>query len=77
MNNARSEFILFSNRVLVSKYIASEININGDAVGRSPEIKYLWAWLDSEFMLKTHVKRKCAIAMTNLQRIKTLGSTLW
>ena len=67
MNNAKSEFILFSSRALVSKCISSEININGEAVGRSPEIKYLGAWLDSELTLKSHVKRKCAIAMTNLQ----------
>ena len=52
MNNVKSEFILFGNRVLVSKCISSEININGEAVGRSPEIKYLGAWLDSELSLK-------------------------
>ena len=43
MNNVKSEFILFGNTVLVSKYISSEININAEAVGRSPEIKYLGA----------------------------------
>ena len=72
MNSAKSEFIIFGNRVLVSKYIPGELNINGEAAGRSHEIKYLGAWLDSELTLKTHVKRKCAMAMTNLQRIKNI-----
>ena len=40
MNNTKSEFILISNRVLVSKCISSEININGEPVGKSPEIRY-------------------------------------
>ena len=56
MNNVKSEFIFFSNRVPVSKCISSEININGEAGGRSPEIKYLGAWLDSELTLKMHLK---------------------
>ena len=75
MNNAKSKFILFGNRVLVSKCISSETNINGEAVSRSPEIKVsgcnsYGAWIYSELMLKTHVKRKCSVAMINLQRIK-------
>ena len=47
MNNAKSEFIIFGTGVLVSKCISGELNINGDAVGRSSEIRYLGAWLDS------------------------------
>ena len=70
MNNAKSEFIIFGNRILVSKCISGELNINGEAVSRSHEIKYLRTWLDSDLNLKTHVKRKCAMAMTNHQRIK-------
>ena len=35
-------------------------------------MKYLGAWLDSELTLKTHVEKKCASAMLNLQRIKNI-----
>ena len=76
MDNAKSEFILFGNTILVSKCISSEVNINGEAVGRSHEIKYLGTWLDGELMLKTCVKRKCAISMTNLQIIKNIRKYL-
>ena len=76
MNNAKSEFIIFNNRVLVSKCISGKLNINGEAVSRSHEIKYLGAWLDSDLTLETHVKRKCAMAMTKLQRIKSIRKYL-
>ena len=56
MNNAKSEFIIFGNRVLVSKCISGKLNINGEAVGRSSEIRHLGAWLDRELTLKSHVK---------------------
>ena len=76
MNNAKSEFIIFSNRILVSKCISDKLNTNGEAVSTSHEIKYLGAWLDSECTLKTHAKRTCAMAITNLQRIKNISKYL-
>ena len=39
-------------------------------------MKYLGAWLDSELSLKTHVKKKCASAMLNLQMIKNIWEFL-
>ena len=60
----------------MSKCIPGKLNINGEAVSRCHEIKYLRAWLDSDLTLKTHVKRKCAMAMTNLQRVKSIRKYL-
>ena len=48
----------------------------GEIVNRSQIVKYLGAWLDSELSLKTHVKKKCASAMLNLQRIKNIWKFL-
>ena len=76
INNAKSEFIIFGNKVLVNKCISGELNINRETVSRSHEIRCLGAWLDSELTLKTHIKRKCAVAMIYLQRIKTIRKNL-
>ena len=72
MNNSKSEFIMFGNRIQTNKCDTSELNREGEAVHKSQIVKYLGAWLDSELTLKTHVKKKCASAMLNLQRIKNI-----
>ena len=54
----------------------SELNTEGEAAHKSQIEKYLGAWLDSELTLKTHVKKKCASAMLNLQRIKNIQKFL-
>ena len=51
MNNVKSEFIIFGNRVQVKKCILSELNID---VVRLQGIRYLGALLDSDLSLKTH-----------------------
>ena len=75
MNNSKSEFIIFGNSIQVSKCITREQNIEGDTVCRS-QFRYLGAWLDSDLTLKAHVKKKCATAMLNLQRIKNIQKYL-
>ena len=72
MNNSKSEFIIFGNKTQVDKCILDRFRIEDDIVNRSKTVKYLGAWLDRELTLKTHVKKKCASAMLNLQRIKNI-----
>ena len=43
MNNARSEFIIFGNKILVNKCISSELNINGETIIRFYKIRSLGA----------------------------------
>ena len=72
MNNSKSEFIIFGNRIQANKCDTNELNIEVEAVHKSQVVKYLGAWLDSYLTLKTHVKKKCASAMLNLQWIKNI-----
>ena len=76
MNNYNSKFRIFENRIQVNKCASNGLNIEGEIVYRSQIVKYLGAWLDSELTLKTHVKKKCASAMLNLQRIKSIWKYL-
>ena len=76
MNNSKSEFIIFGNKTQVDKCILDGLRIDGDIVNRSQTVKYLGAWLDREVTLKTHVKKKCASVMLNLQRIKNIWKFL-
>ena len=66
----KSEFLILGNRTQGNKCTSEGLRIEGDIVNRSQIVKYLGAWLDSELSLKKLVKKKCASAMLNLQRIK-------
>ena len=72
LNSDKPEFILFSLRQMLSKYITTNIEVNGHTIDRSIMVKYLGAWLDQELKLKQHITNKCRLAMTNIQRIKNL-----
>ena len=72
MNNSKMEFIIFGNRTQVNKCTSNGLRIEGEIVIRSQIVKYLGAWLASNLTLKTHVKKKCASAVLNLQRIKNI-----
>ena len=76
MNHSKSELIIFGNSTQTSKCITSEIHIEGESVPRSYLVRYLGAWMDSELTFRTHVKKKCATAMMNLQRIKNIRKYL-
>ena len=76
MNNSKSEFITFGNKTQVEKCISDGLRIEDDIVNRSQTVKYLKAWLDRELTLKTHVKKECASAMLNQQRIKNIQKFL-
>ena len=60
----------------MNKFASNGLNIEGEIAYRSQIIKYFGPWLDSELTLKTHVKKKCASAMLNLQRIKNIQKYL-
>ena len=68
MNDSKSELIIFGNSIQTHKCITSEIDIQGESVPRSHLVRYLRVWMDSEITFKTHVKRKCAMALLNLQK---------
>ena len=72
MNPSKTEFIYFGNAVQLKKCTCASINIDADLILRSPEIRYLGAWLDSNLNYKTHITKKCSAAMANLQRIKSI-----
>ena len=76
MNNSKSELIIFGNSIQRSKYITREINMEGETVHRSQLVRYLGVWLDRDLTFRTDVKRKCATAMLNLQRIKNIQKYL-
>ena len=66
MNSTKTEFILFGHKTQLKKCVV------GETVERSSDIKYLGVWLDESLNLKLHIKKKCRIAMLNLQRIKLI-----
>ena len=76
MNNSKSKFLIFGDKTTVDKCISDGLRIEDGIVNRSQTVKYLGAWLDRELTLKTRVKKKCASAMLNLQRIKNIWKFL-
>ena len=72
MNPSKMEFILFGNQVQLNKCETRNINVNGDLIVRSDEIRYLRVWMDANLNYKLHVTKKCLAAMINFQKIKSI-----
>ena len=76
MNLSKTEFIYFGKPVQLSKCTMDTINVDGDLILRCPVVHYLGVWLDSRLNFKTHVTKKCAVAVANFQRIKSIRNLL-
>ena len=76
MNSDKTEFILMGSKQQLQKSITSDININGQIIKRSKQIKYLGADLDEQLTLKGMITRKCRTAMGNLQKLKKIRKCL-
>ena len=69
MNDSKTEVIYFGNQVQLDKCVSNSISVGQEVVDRSPCIKYLGAYLDSNLTMYIHIKNKCKIAAFNLYRI--------
>ena len=76
MNATKTEFIMFGSKKQLQKCTTETLKVNDDMVPISETIKYLGAWLDQHLSFKIYIKKKCQIAMMNLQRIKTIHHML-
>jgi hypothetical protein len=76
MNSSKTEFILFGSSKQLDKCISQSLDVCGEQVQISDEIKYLGVYLDKHLTLKHHIQLKCRTAMWNLQRIKIVRDVL-
>ena len=72
MNPDKTEFIYFGFRTQISKCLINSIDVVGDEIERSGVIRYLGGFLDTQFSLRSHVTKKCAIASGNLAKIRSI-----
>ena len=70
INDSKTEFIYFGWPSQLGKCRIDSINVNGEAIERTYNTKYLGAHLDSKLDFRQHIKVKCKAAMLNLHRIK-------
>ena len=76
MNPDKTEFIYFGFRTQISKCLINSINVVGDEIERSGIIQYLGGFLDTQFLLRSHVTKKCAIASGNIAKIRSIHKFL-
>ena len=76
MNPAKTEFIYFGIAKQLQKCEITTINVAGDLIVRSDTIRYLGVWLNSTLNFKTHVTKKCQVAMINFIRIRSIHHLL-
>ena len=76
MNDDKTEYIIFSSNKMSKKIPTQSISINGTNINKREGIQYLGAWLDEHLTLREHIKRKCRIAMVNLQHIHPIRQYL-
>ena len=69
MNDDKTEDIIFVSNKMAKKIQTQSIYINGTNINKREGIQYLGAWLDEHLTLREHIKRKCRMAMVNLQYI--------
>ena len=75
MNNSKTEFILFGNPKQLRKCSSNYLNVCGEDVSLSVDIRYLGVYLDS-LSFKQHITHKCKVAMLNIHKIRNIRSTL-
>ena len=72
MNPSKTEFIYFEHSRPLLKCTIDSINMAGDLILRSDEIRYLGVCLNSTLNFKTHVIKKCKAAMVKFIRIRSI-----
>ena len=76
MNDDKTEYIIFLSNKMAKKIQTQSISINGININKREGIQYLGAWLDEPLTLRDHIKRKCRIAIINLQHIHLIRQYL-
>ena len=72
MNPSKTEFSVVSSRHQVAKYTVTSINVFGEEITRSYQIKYLGTWLDHHLTYNDHITNKWKTVMLN--QIKLIRS---
>ena len=70
MNPDKTEFIMFGHPRQLAKTTTKQIEVCGDPITLSSNVRCLGAHLDSALSLKTHISNKCKSAMLNIKKIK-------
>ena len=76
MNCDKTEFIYFGSKQQLKKATINELDVNADTVARTDQIKCLGGYLDAKLTLKKHINIKCRMALTNWNKIKSIGNVL-
>ena len=76
MNLDKTEFIYFGFRTQIYKCLINSNNVVGDEIERSVVIRYLGGFLDTQFSLRSHITKKCAIVSGNLAKIRSIRKFL-
>ena len=76
MNSEKTEFMLFGYPKLLPYCTMNHINVCGDQVSKSDNIKLLGIWLDSGLNLKHQINLKCRMAILNIQKLKHIINVL-
>ena len=76
MNSSKTEYILFGSAYHLGQCTTNGLNVNGESVTLSNEIKYLGVHLDNKLTLKHQISLKCRTAMWNIQRVKLIRDVL-
>ena len=61
---------------MVKKCNVTNIDVVGDTINIEHCVRYLGAWLDESLNFEHHVMKKCATAMSNFRKIRTIRSCL-
>ena len=72
LNQDKTEFIMFGYRKQLTKYNTSTIDLDGNLINLSSDVKYLGGSLDSNLNMKKHIRAACRKAMANFYRSRSI-----
>ncbi len=76
LNMDKTEFITFGTRQQLDKLCFDEINVCGDTIRASPNVRNLGVHLDQELKMKTHVSHVIKSAYMHLRKIRSIKKFL-
>jgi hypothetical protein len=76
MNPDKTEFIYFGSKTQLAVCTTDSLNVCGDCISRTDDLKYLGGNFDTLVTFKNHVMKKCSSAMVNFIKIKQISPYL-
>jgi hypothetical protein len=72
LNTDKTEVVIFASRIKLSHVNSETIEVAGDNISISGDLKYLGVWLDNHLAFDKQISHKCKLAAINIRCIASI-----